>query len=113
MNKAKVAASDGLLAPITGSEKYLSATGGHFEAFCKASIAGCKTSEPAVANDVGCVDLEKLKRIQSSRSFLRMDGLAESFTVGLKSSTQGWLTSSKGPAIQPAVSQVTVLSWKS
>ena len=57
-----VAASDGLLAPNTGSEKYLSVAGGHFAAFCKAGIAGCKSSEPSIANAAGCVDIEKLKK---------------------------------------------------
>ena len=50
--------------------KYLREAGGHFEAFCKASIAGCKTSEPAVANDIGCVDLEKLKKDPVSKKLL-------------------------------------------
>ena len=49
-NEELVSKSDEMLAPIGGGEKYLSLGGGHMCAFIRAVMAGCKTSEPTLAD---------------------------------------------------------------
>ena len=47
-NQALVAASNGMLAPVTGQERYLSVASSHFVAWCRAVLASCNTTEGEV-----------------------------------------------------------------
>ena len=75
-NQQLVEASCGLLAPVTGKEMYCSVAGGHFAAFCKAAIAGCKTCEPK---------LKSLNGISIDQQLLKTD------KVFKKLLEQGWM----------------------
>lgn len=44
-NETMVAASEGMLAPVSGQERFLSVACGHTAAFCRAVAAGCTTAE--------------------------------------------------------------------
>ena len=61
-NEDLVRIADGMLAPVNGHELYTSVAGGHFEAFCKAAIAGCKTNQKNIMDDQGKIDVGKLKK---------------------------------------------------
>jgi len=52
--------ADGLLAPITGEERFLSVGCGHTAAFCRAALHGCVTSEPELADNSNHIDIVKL-----------------------------------------------------
>ena len=60
-NEDLVRIADGMLAPVNGHELYTSVAGGHFEAFCRAAIAGCKTNQKNIMDDQGKIDVGKLK----------------------------------------------------
>ena len=60
-NEELVRIAEGMLAPVNGHELYTSVAGGHFEAFCKAAIAGCKTNQKNIMDDQGKIDVGKLK----------------------------------------------------
>ena len=59
-NFSLVDKSDGMLAPTTGEEKYLSLGGGHMAAFLRAVAAACKTCEPFMADESGVLNKHKL-----------------------------------------------------
>ena len=61
-NKDLVARSNGMLAPVTGDELYLSVATGHAIAFCRASNAGCKTVLAFIMDKNGFIDIQKLKK---------------------------------------------------
>ena len=52
-----VLASDGMLAPVSGNEKYQSLSASHMSQFCKAVSAGCVTQEEAVKSKVLALDV--------------------------------------------------------
>jgi hypothetical protein len=52
--------SAGLLAKVTGSERYLSLGCGHTAAFCRAAEAHCKTPQVCIADAEGRIDLQKI-----------------------------------------------------
>ena len=60
-NEDLVKIANGMLAPVNGHELYTSVAGGHFEAFCRAAIAGCKTNQKNIMDDQGKIDVGKLK----------------------------------------------------
>ncbi len=61
-NEDLVKIANGMLAPVNGHELYTSVAGGHFEAFCRAAIAGCKTNQKNIMDDQGKIDVGKLKK---------------------------------------------------
>ena len=60
LNEILVAKANGLLAEITGSEKYLTVGCGHTAAFCKLAKQGGKTPEPTMADGNWMIDHNKL-----------------------------------------------------
>ena len=52
-----VLASEGMLAPVSGNEKYQSLSASHMSQFCKAVSAGCVTQEEAVKSQVLALDV--------------------------------------------------------
>ena len=55
-NRELVTRAAGLLAPVEGSERYLSLGGGHAAAFFRAVRSGCKTNEPILHGSSGCLN---------------------------------------------------------
>ena len=65
-NQSLISASGDLLAPLTGKEKFASVGGGHLVAFCRAALAGCRTSEVELQDSEGQVDLKRLQQDAST-----------------------------------------------
>ena len=61
-NRKIVRRAQGILAPITGAERYVTVGCGHTAAGCKAALAGCKASEPEIADESGFISLPKLQK---------------------------------------------------
>ena len=59
-NQALVDASGGLLAPVTGAERYLTVSCGHTVQFAKSVSASCRTSQPSLADPSGCLNTQHL-----------------------------------------------------
>lgn len=59
-NKFLIKKSEGMLAPLTGAEKYLTVGCGHTAAFCKTAALCGPTPEPSLADDCGFIDKTKL-----------------------------------------------------
>ena len=59
-NEALIRKSNGLLAPSSGSERFLTVGGGHTTAFCRAAKAGCRTSQKGMADQDGKLNLHML-----------------------------------------------------
>ena len=59
-NRKLVAASSGMLAPVSGSERYLSVGCGRTAAFCRAVNGLCATPIAAIADHNGCIDMAKI-----------------------------------------------------
>ena len=59
-NRSLFSRSDGLLAPITGEEQFLSLGCGHTVAFCKVASLGGPTPEKSIQDTKGCLDYPKL-----------------------------------------------------
>jgi hypothetical protein len=57
-NKSLVARADGLLAPVAGTERFLSVSCGHTASGCKAAIAGCRTDIPKLRDQSGNMDVK-------------------------------------------------------
>ena len=52
--------ANGLLAPPSGNERFLTVGGGHTTAFCRAAKAGCRTSQPGIADQDGKLNVHQL-----------------------------------------------------
>ena len=61
-NEQIVAASGGMLAPVSGSERMVSVGTGHTTAFCRAANHGCTTPLAYLQDAVGIIDVARLKR---------------------------------------------------
>ena len=61
-NEKLIAASKGMLAPLSGAEKLCSVGTGHTTQFFKAAKAGCKTPEANLADSSGKLNCESLGR---------------------------------------------------
>ena len=59
-NGRLISRSNGLLAPATNTERFLSLGCGHTVAFCKAVQAGCVTPQAKIADEHGCLSMTKL-----------------------------------------------------
>jgi hypothetical protein len=71
-NQKLVAKSAGMLAPVTGQERYVSLSCGHTAAFCKAAKARCNTNIPGIADAAGKLDPNLLA--STSPNFAKMLG---------------------------------------
>jgi hypothetical protein len=60
-NERLIAISGGLLAPLTGAERFISVGTGHTVAFCRAAIHGCKTLLTQIADADGTINKRKLE----------------------------------------------------
>lgn len=61
-NQNMVDRSKGMLAPLSGSERYLSVSCGHTAQFAKAAAASCTTPQPALADTNGCLNIQHLAK---------------------------------------------------
>jgi hypothetical protein len=59
-NRKLVEQSHGMLAKVTGSERYVSVGCGHTTQFCKAALASCRTPEPSLADSSGFLNVQQL-----------------------------------------------------
>ena len=89
-NEELVSIAEGMLAPVNGHELYTSVAGGHFEAFCKAANAGCKTNQKNIMDEQGNIDVGKLKKdfvfkklLEKGWRCMVIDGHAEELIPGL------------------------------
>ena len=71
-NESLVNRSNGLLAPVTGAERFLSLGCGHTAGFCKACYVPCKTTEASIANDEGLIDVEKIKKDRAFKTMIEV-----------------------------------------
>ena len=70
-NLKLISRADGLLANITGEERYLTLGCGHTAAFCKLAEAGGKTPEKLIACGDGTIDVQKIKKNKEFRAMLQ------------------------------------------
>ena len=63
-NANLIATSNNMLAPLTGSERYLTVGTSHTVAFCKAVMAGCKTPVNELSTN-GCLSLGSILACKS------------------------------------------------
>ena len=89
-NEELLSIAEGMLAPVNGHELYTSVAGGHFEAFCKAANAGCKTNQKNIMDEQGNIDVGKLKKdfvfkklLEKGWRCMVIDGHAEELIPGL------------------------------
>ena len=61
-NSKLVASSGGLLAPVTGAERFFSVGCGHFTSGCRAVEATCVTFEKTIADASGRLDIAYMRR---------------------------------------------------
>lgn len=61
-NKAMVGQADGLLAAVSGSERFLSVSSGHVSQFTKAALLGCRSGQVALQDNSGCLNKESLSK---------------------------------------------------
>jgi hypothetical protein len=73
-NKKLVEHSGGMLAPMTGGERYLTVSCGHTAAFCKAVLAGCRTPQPSLANSDGILNLDHVAKGDAKLRSMIRDG---------------------------------------
>ena len=64
-NQKLIDNSAGMLAPINGSERFVSVGAGHMAAGCRAADAGCPTSETTLSDGTGCISLSSMKHDQT------------------------------------------------
>ena len=69
-NNNLVTSSDGMIAPVTGRERFLSVSASHTTAFCRAAKAQCKTSFDNVSED-GTLCLSKLQKDAVMKAMLQ------------------------------------------
>jgi len=75
-NRKLVAQSNGLLAPVSGTERFLTVGCGHTAAFCKAAMAGCTTPQQTLADKAGCLNVQHLSRNDQSMAAMLSEGWA-------------------------------------
>ena len=61
-NRSLVLQSGGLLAPVTGTERYLTCSSSHFTQGCRAAVAGCVTSEASIKDPPGHLNITGIKQ---------------------------------------------------
>ena len=69
-NKLLVCKSNGLLAPVTTDERFLTLGTGHTAAFCKKANVGGRTPQATLQDEKGDIDLQKIKTDPNFRSML-------------------------------------------
>jgi hypothetical protein len=74
-NKELMEHSAGMLAPLSGSERYLTVSCGHTSQFCRAVLAQCKTNQP---------------NLQDKDGLLRVEHIAQDDPVLRTMVTKGW-----------------------
>ena len=89
-NAELISHSDGLLAPVSGRETYLSLGGGHMAAFLRAVDTGAKTSEPSLADECGCLNKQKI---------MRDEVLQEVLSSGYEWTVLSWKTQDRCPGL--------------
>ena len=65
-----IESSKGMLAPISGDERFQSVGCGHTSQFIKAAVHGCITPVKSIQNGNGCIDVAKLSRDAEIKSML-------------------------------------------
>jgi hypothetical protein len=68
LNKGLVEKSAGMLAEVSGSERFISLGNSHCAAFCKAANARCITNIPEIADAAGRIDLNLLTNSNANYS---------------------------------------------
>ncbi|CAE7030278.1 unnamed protein product [Symbiodinium sp. CCMP2592] len=61
-NEAMVGQADGLLAAVSRSERFLTVSSGHVSQFAKAAWSSCRTPQPVLQDQGGCLNRESLSR---------------------------------------------------
>lgn len=61
-NKKLIEHSGGMLAPLSGGERYLTVSCGHTAAFCKAVLGQCRTPQSSLANSDGVLNLDHVAK---------------------------------------------------
>ena len=92
-NKRVIASSDGMLAPVLGSEQWLSLGTGHVTGFCRSANHGCKTKIQNLADANGFIDLPSLKRQKNLKMMSKVGTV-----VSLK-----WQASRENPRVVDAL----------
>ena len=59
-NRSLVKQSGGMLAPVSGTERFLSVACGHTVQFCKAALAGCVTPQSSLADATGHLNVQAI-----------------------------------------------------
>ena len=59
-NQTLVDNANHMLAPLNGTERFLTIATGHFTGLCRATNHGCKTPEPQLRDSTGCINKEML-----------------------------------------------------
>ena len=73
-NKDLVTRAGGLLAPVTGTERFLSVSCGHTVSGCKAAIAGCRTDIAKLQNKAGKLDVKLIAGADTVLSDMLTEG---------------------------------------
>ena len=60
-NRTQVLKAGGLLADVTGTERFLGVNHCHFVAFLKAALAGCKTNQKSIMDGTGKINIGYLR----------------------------------------------------
>lgn len=102
-NSALVQHAQGLLAPVTGEERYLTLSCGHTAAFCRAAVSSCRTSEQCLADERGTV---------STHLLLKDDVLKAMIERGWKWTVISWQAAEAIPEIC-RVAQAALNSFQS
>ena len=61
-NSMLVSKSEGMIAPLTGAEKFLTLGCGHTAAFCKQAAIGGNTPEGSLADEAGNISMDRLSK---------------------------------------------------
>ena len=61
-NHQLVSSSAGMLAPVSGAERYVSLGCGHTAQFIKAVRANCTTPQPSIADDSGRLNIQRITK---------------------------------------------------
>lgn len=93
-NMDLVQRSGGLLAPVSGAERYMSLGGGHAIAFFRACLHGCDTSEASIADTEGKLNLS---------TFSHKDATFAECTRGWQVTVLPWLVQQTWPTLPSLV----------
>ena len=69
-NQKQIDASDGLLAPINGSEAFLSVGAEHWAGGIRAAKFGCRTDQVTIADTEGKISVSALSKDKEFKSLL-------------------------------------------